>query len=129
MSALYGLGGILLILPVAVLLVLTCIGIPLIAVEFLGVFVLWLVGKSGVCLVLGRKSAEAINHPIASAVLAAVIGAAIIAFIELIPFVGYVVVLVLDTIGFGAVLMTRFGSKLDWMPETPQSGVAGHAEV
>lgn len=117
MSALYGLLGVLLIVPIAVLLVLTCIGIPLIAVEFVAIFALWLVGKAGICLVLGRKSADAINHPVASGVWAAVIGALLIAFIEIIPFAGTVAVLVLDLIGFGAVLVTRFGSRSDWMPE------------
>ena len=116
MSALYGLLGVLLIVPIAVLLVLTCIGIPLIAVEFVAIFALWLVGKAGICLVLGRKSGEAINHPVASGVWAAVIGALLIAFIEIIPFAGTVAVLVLDLIGFGAVLVTRFGSRSDWMP-------------
>jgi len=116
LSALYAIAGWLLIVPVAVLLLVTCIGIPLIAVEVLLVIVAWIAGSVGVGLALGRKVGEALSHPIASPVLAVFIGALILGVVGLVPVAGDLVVFVLSLLGFGAALLTGFGADSDWLP-------------
>lgn len=114
-SVLYGILAWLLILPVALVLLITCIGIPLILVEILLAFVGLIVGKAGIALAVGWKLGEAVKKPIASSVLAVFIGGLAIAFLELVPCLGSLVSLVLSLIGFGAVWITGFGAKPDWI--------------
>ncbi len=113
-SLLYGLAAALLVIPVAFLLLITCIGIPLIAVEVVLVVLLAIAGTVAVELALGRKIAAGVGHPIASAVWAGVVGAVVLGLVELVPLVGITISLVLYTIGAGAALMTGFGARPDW---------------
>lgn len=114
-SALYGVIAWLLILPVAIVLLLTCIGIPLILVEILLAMVGIFLGKAGIALAIGWKLGEAVNKPIASPVVAVLIGALVLVLLHLIPCLGYLVALALTLIGFGAVIITGFGAKPDWI--------------
>jgi len=116
LSVLYAIVGGLLIIPAAVLLLVTCIGIPLIAVEILLAVAAWIAGSVGVALALGRKIGEGVGHPIASAVLATFIGSLILAVVGYVPVAGDLVVYVLSLIGFGAVLLTGFGADPMWFP-------------
>ena len=116
LSALYGIVGCLLIIPLAVLLLVTCVGIPLIAVEILLAVAAWIAGSVAVSLALGRRIGEALNLPIASAALAAFIGALILGVVGLVPVAGDLLVFVLSLIGFGAVLLTGFGADPMWFP-------------
>lgn len=112
-SAIYGIFAILLIVPVAVLLTITCVGIPLIAVEMLLLAAAWIVGSVAVSLLVGRKITGAIGRPIASPALASFIGAILIGLVEMIP-VAWIVSLLLTLLGFGAVWITGFGASRDW---------------
>lgn len=113
-SLLYGIAAALLVIPVAFLLLITCIGIPLIAVELVFVVMLVIAGSVAIELALGRKISAGIGRPIQSAVWAGVVGALVVGLIELIPFIGIMISLVLYTLGTGAALMTGFGSRPDW---------------
>lgn len=114
-SAIYGIVAWLLLLPVALVLLITCIGIPLIFVEILLAMVAFLVGKAGIALAVGWKLGEAVNKPIASSVLAVLIGAIAIAFLHLVPCLGGIVAFALTILGFGAVLITGFGADPEWV--------------
>lgn len=114
-SALYGIVAWLLILPVALVLLITCIGIPLILVEILLAMIGELVGKAAIALAVGWKLGEAVNKPIASSVLAVFIGAIAIALLHLVPCLGVLVVFVLALLGFGAVWITGFGADPEWI--------------
>jgi|GEM_PF-1978754 len=115
-SLLYGVVGAMLVVPIALLLLVTCIGIPLIAVEAVLVVLLMIAGGVGVELGVGRKTGIGVGHPIASAVLAGVVGSVLMGLLELVPFVGGLVVWTLYTLGAGAALMTGFGASSDWFP-------------
>jgi len=131
-SALYGLIAVLLILPATLLLIVTCIGIPLVPIEILVILAAKLVGRAGVGLAVGRKVGVGVNHPIPSTVLAVVVGTLIIAFIHLIPFVGGIVAFILELLGFGAAIMTGFGASSNWFANRRSGNtnqVAGQAEV
>lgn len=131
-AALYGIVGLLLVLPVTLLLIVTCIGIPLVPIEFLVLLAAKLVGRAGVGLAVGRRVGVGLNHPISSTVLAVIVGVVIIGFIHLIPFAGGIVAFILELLGFGAVIMTGFGASSDWFSRRyggKRAPVAGQAEV
>lgn len=113
-SALYGFIGLLMILPLALLLVATHIGAPLVVVEVLFVMAAWFFGKMGIGLVLGRKIAKSVNHPEFSAAFAMAVGVVAIGLIGLVPVVGAFIAWILNLIGFGAVLVTGFGTSSNW---------------
>ncbi len=113
-SMLYGVVAAVLILPIALLLLVSCIGIPLIAVEALLVVIAWAFARIAVGLAVGRKVGDAVNRPIANGILAAALGILIMALVELVPFAGGLAVFVLTLIGFGAVILTGFGTDPEW---------------
>lgn len=113
-SALYGIAGVMAAVPVAILLLVTCVGIPLIGVEAILLYAMWVVGAAGIKLAVGQKLGEAVNKPLLAPVWAAVVGAVVLGLVRLIPFVGSLIVHVLFVFGFGAVIMTGFGSHPDW---------------
>jgi hypothetical protein len=116
-SILYGFLSLLLILPVALFLVITCIGVPLLVVELLILIIAWVAADTAMSLAIGRKLGDAVNKPIASPVLAAVIGAVAVLLVELVPYVGVVISLILSTIGLGAIWMTGFGANRNWLSD------------
>jgi hypothetical protein len=121
-SAIYGIVAWLLIIPVALVLLITCIGIPLIFVEILLAMVAFLVAKAAIALAVGWKLGEAVNKPIASSVLAVFIGAIAIALLHLVPCLGALVVFALTMLGFGAVLITGFGADPEWIWNRKRGG-------
>lgn len=117
-SLLYGVVGLLTILPLMILLLITCVGIPLIPVELLFVFIIWLVGAAGVKLAVGQKIGQGIGRPFRSPVWAAVVGSCLLSLITfpVVPMIGNTICYILFTFGFGATIMTGFGASLDWFP-------------
>jgi hypothetical protein len=113
-AALTGLIGLLALIPIAIFLLVTCIGIPLILVEFLIFGLAWMVGEVGMGLALGERCGEALHKPIASIALAAVIGTILIELVSIIPG-GVLLAFILVLLGFGAVLLTGFGTRHDWL--------------
>ena len=113
-SFIYGFVGLLLILPIALILIITCIGIPLVAVEAILVLAVEIAGYIGVALAIGRRVGEAVHRPISSGVLAAVIGSLILGVIHIVPAIGVIVGFFLSLMGAGAVLITGFGASPAW---------------
>lgn len=113
-AVLFGLLVALLALPLAVLLLVTCIGIPLIAVEALLLVAAGVVGHVAIGLAVGRRIGDALHRPIASQVLATVVGVMVLALARMVPLAGDLVVWILLLIGFGATLATGFGSHAEW---------------
>jgi hypothetical protein len=131
-TLLYGFVGYLVVLPLTLLLIVTCIGIPLVPVELVLLLAIKIMGRTGVGLAVGRKVGVGFNHPISSTISAVLVGALIIGFIQLIPLLGSLVALVLGMFGFGAVIMTGFGASSNWFANRRAGNtnqVAGHAEV
>lgn len=108
-SFLWGVLGFLLIVPVAFLLMVTIIGIPLIAIELLFVSVASVLGKIAMSQVVGKKFAKAIKRPGQPMLVEVVWGLLLLFLVELIPFVGGLVTLVVVTTGFGAAILTKCG--------------------
>ena len=112
-----GLLGTLAMPVLTVLLVVTVVGIPLIAVQVVAILVAAIVGYSALALYVGRA------FPVASAkaVLQLALGTALVVVVSEVPVVGPMAMVSAWLLVFGAVLRTRFGqaSAASPMPTTP----------
>jgi hypothetical protein len=114
-SILYGILALVLAVPVALFLLVTCIGIPLIVVE-IGIFVVAkFLGFAGLSLAIGWKLGDAVQKPISSPLIAVLIGGLALSVLGLVPFLGSSVDWVLRLFGLGAVFITGFGASTDWI--------------
>ncbi len=107
---LWGVLGILLIAPVALLLTVTIIGIPLIFVEVLLISIAMTLGYVAVAQLVGKRFTKAIRQPNQPMLVEALWGLFILFLIDLVPLVGPVVKCIVVTIGFGSAILTKLGS-------------------
>lgn len=114
-SILYGFLVLLLVIPVGLFLLVTCIGIPLILVEAAILILAKFLGFTGLALAIGWKLGEGFHKPVPSPMMAVLIGGLALSIIGLVPFLGGAVDWVLRMFGFGAVFITGFGSCTDWI--------------
>ena len=105
-----GILGTLVVIPLAVFLVITVIGIPLVVLEILLIGCAMFVGYIAMAMFLGRRLAAAFNHPGLNMLWMTSMGLVILWVIGWVPFVGPAVKSIAAVIGFGAVLVTIFGS-------------------
>jgi hypothetical protein len=103
------------------LLFATCVGIPLSFLLLLSLLAAWVLGTVAISLWLGERllSLVAVRKP--SPVLAAVVGAMVLAIAESIPALGAALGTVVSCVGLGAALLSRFGGRF---PAPPQHSPA-----
>jgi hypothetical protein len=106
-SLLAGLLGLLAQPLLTLLLAVTLVGIPLIAVQVLGVLVAYLLGITAAALLLGRALPVALHRGTGILQLAIGLGLLLLGFA--IPFLGWLLWATVVMATFGAVLRTRFG--------------------
>ncbi len=106
LTALWGIGGIFAILFGTVFLAITLIGIPLIPLLSLSAVVMSLVGSLGVALFVGQRLDKNAEQPVSQQFL---IGLAILTVLALIPFLGGLVVFLINLFGLGVILLWKFG--------------------
>jgi Secretin and TonB N terminus short domain len=104
---LVGLLGTLALPVLAVLLVATVIGIPLVAVQVLAVLLAGVLGFTALALLIGRRLPLALDR--GAAVIQLAIGTAIVVAVTQIPVLGALAYVAAWLFVFGAVLRTRFG--------------------
>ena len=101
-------GGIALVatIPIAVLLLVSIIGIPLIPIEIAALFAALWIGQGAVALLVGRRLLELLTPTTTPAPLAAlVVGLVLITAAELLPLVGWAVTAVVALAGLGAAIL------------------------
>jgi Secretin and TonB N terminus short domain len=105
----------------AVLLVATVIGIPLVAVQVLGIVVAGVLGFSALALFAGRRVALKLDR--GGEVLRLAMGTALMVVVGQIPILGTMAWITAWLLVFGAVVRTRFGQTppavLDTTPAAP----------
>ena len=106
-SVLAGLLGLLAQPILTLLLVVTIVGIPLLAVQALGIGVAYLMGVTAVALLVGRAMPPALHR--GTGILQLAIGLWLVMLVFAIPYVGWLIWATLVMATFGAVLRTRFG--------------------
>jgi hypothetical protein len=117
LAALVGTAAVIAILPVAILLAITIIGIPLIALEVAGVFAgIWL-GTGAIALLVGRRLTELVwPATTPSPLWALILGLVVVSAAETVPYVGWAVTALVWLVGLGASILAFLGtSPLDAM--------------
>jgi hypothetical protein len=111
-----GLFGWVAVFPVAILLAITLILIPLIPVEFVLLLAGTFIGHAALALLIGRRFYEMLQPKTTpSPLVALVLGLALLTAAELVPVVGTLVLLLVALVGLGAVILT-------FVPEAPSGG-------
>jgi hypothetical protein len=99
--------GFVAILPLAVLLLVSVLLIPLIPIEFVAVIGGVCVGTAALSLLVGRRLCELLNPSHTPAPLTAlVVGLALLTAAELVPVIGTMVMVLVALIGLGAAMLT-----------------------
>jgi hypothetical protein len=105
-----GILGTLVVIPLAVFLVITVIGIPLVVLEMMLIGCAMFIGYIAMALFLGGRLAAAFNRPGLNMLWMTSMGLVILWVIGWVPFVGPAVKSIAAVLGFGALLVTIFGS-------------------
>ena len=108
---LWGILGLIVLIPLAIFLAISLIGIPLIALEVFLVGIAFLVGYIAIAQLIGDKIAALLKRPALSVIWLTVMGLLALWFIGWVPFLGSFVKAVVVVLGFGGVLATLFTSR------------------
>ena len=110
-AILWGVLAVILAVPIAILLAITIIGIPLILVEFLLLAVAWIMGYTGVSLWLGGRVLKSSSAETANPLGKLGLGVLLLGIIGIIPILGGLVGIGVFMLAVGAALSTRFGTE------------------
>lgn len=106
----WGLLALVLAVPLAILLAITLIGIPLIFVELLVLALAGILGYTALSRFVGEKVAGAVSTGTVNPLGAIALGVLILGAISLVPLAGSLFSLMLFILAVGAALATRFGT-------------------
>lgn len=106
LTALVGAIALVAMLPVALVLLVSIVGIPLIVLEIAALFVgIWL-GTGAIALLVGRRLAELVlPRTTPSPLLALVLGLVVVSAAETVPFFGWAVTALVWLVGLGASIL------------------------
>lgn len=106
------------IFPVAFLLVISLVGIVLIPFEMLLVGLCFFIGYVAVAQLIGKKIFIAVRYPDRPMILETIVGAVALWLVNMVPFLGWLVVVCAVVTGFGGVIV-RLVSRLIWGNQPP----------
>jgi hypothetical protein len=107
----WGIGGLVLVVPLAVLLAVSVVGIVLIPLEMTIVLCAVLLGFIAVSQLVGRKLFAVLKRQNQSLMRETVWGLIVLWLIGWIPYVGWMIKMCSIVLGLGGVLLTRFGTN------------------
>lgn len=94
------------VIPVALMLILSIIGIPLILIEVAAIFAGVWIGQGAVALLVGRRLYELVRpQHTASPLVALLLGLALISAAEIVPIVGWAVTALVWIVALGAAIL------------------------
>lgn len=108
---LWGIFGLTLVVPLAVLLAISVVGIVLIPLEMTIVLCAVLFGFVAVSQIIGEKLFAVLKRHDQSMVRETIWGLIILWLIGWIPYVGWMLKVLAIVLGLGSVLVTRFGTS------------------
>ena len=103
--------GLVVLVPLAFFLLISVVGIPLIALEVFLAGIAFLVGYIAIAQLIGDKIAALMKRPALSVIWLTVMGLLALWLIGWVPFLGSLVKAVVIVLGFGGVLATLFTSR------------------
>ena len=86
---------------------ISLIGLPLTILVVLLAWAVQLFGLIGIALLVGQTAAAAVQRLRAAALEHILIGGILLGLVRILPFLGWIIWLILGLFGFGAVLLTR----------------------
>jgi hypothetical protein len=112
LSAFVGVAAVIAFFPLAIMLAITIVGIPLIILEFAAVFVgIWL-GTGAIALLVGRRLTELIMPSTTPSPLwALILGLVIVSAAETVPYIGWAVTALVWLVGLGASILAFLGTS------------------
>jgi hypothetical protein len=125
LSALAGAVALVAVVPIAVMLLLSIIGIPLIVIEFAAFLAAIWIGHAAVALLVGRRLYELIRpHATPSPLGALLVGLIVVSAAQTLPVVGWAVSALVWIVGLGATVLafmkeTAFRSTTGTLPAKP----------
>ncbi len=119
-----GLLGLILIVPLALLLTISVVGIALIPLEVIIVACSVLLGIIAVSQLIGGKVLRLFRRPNPGMVRETLCGLIVLLFVGWLPYVGVMVKAMAIVLGLGAVLLTRFGTYRGWKEALPPAAAA-----
>jgi len=107
LSAATGTVAVLAVIPIAIALLLTIVGIPLIALEVAALFVGIWIGTGAIALLVGRRLCETVMPATTPSPLAAlIVGLVVVSAGEIVPYVGWAVSALVWLAGLGAAILS-----------------------
>jgi len=103
--------GLVVLVPLAIFLAISIVGIPLIALEVFLAGIAFLVGYIAIAQLIGDKIAVLMKRPALSVIWLTVMGLVTLWLIGWVPFLGSLVKAAAIVLGFGGVLATLFTSR------------------
>ncbi|RLC80522.1 MAG: hypothetical protein DRI61_05575 [Chloroflexi bacterium] len=103
-----GLAALILGIPVGLVLILAaCLGL----VVWLAIFVAVLFGFTALASLVGNRLLKALNVQEFSPIVAIIVGVVVLRLIDLVPCLGFLLSIIIYSLGLGAVILTRFGTQ------------------
>jgi len=118
-SLLIGLLSALLTPAVLLVLIALIISIPFVLIVLLVLLMAWTAGTVAICWMLGEQINRAFTAHRYTRYLQVTIGVIMLAVFISLPFIGWIVFLGTSIVGLGAVLLSRFGTRLYGQPKQP----------
>jgi hypothetical protein len=128
LSAAIGLVGWVAVIPLAILLCVTVILIPLIAVEAIALIAMIFIGKAALSLLIGRRLYEMVGpRSTPSPLVALILGLVLLTAAELVPVLGWAVTGLVGLVGVGAAILAfvREQSFTGSAPLPPRPPIGG----
>jgi len=118
-SLLIGLLSALLAPVVLVVLIALIISIPIALLVLLVLLIAWTAGIVAISWILGERIIRAFTSHPHTRYLQVVVGVLALALLGSLPFIGWLISLGTSIVGLGAVLLSRFGTRLHSQPKQP----------
>ncbi len=130
LAAAVGVATFIAVVPVAILLILSLIGIPLIMLEVAALFAgVWL-GTGAVALLVGRRLCELVLPQVTpSPLIALVLGLVVVSAAEIVPIVGWAVTALVWLVGIGAAVLAFVRSAGSGPPFAFSSPIGGRPPI
>jgi hypothetical protein len=101
------------------LLSIILIGIPVFLALLVTGFVVWVFGRLAVFYFFGDSLLRALGGQKSPAIGAVLLGLVVVSLVAFLPLFGFLVTAVLNIIGWGVVIRTKFGTKQNWLDKKP----------
>jgi hypothetical protein len=122
LSVTAGILGCVAVIPIAVLLAITILLIPLIPLELVFVLAGVFLGTAALALLIGRRLCELLSPATTpSPLVALLVGVALITAAELVPVLGTLVLILVGVIGLGATILSFAGEPFAGPPAPPRT--------